>query len=55
MPSGDSVTTWIELLRQGDHAAAQPLWERYFQQLVRLACRRLQGCRAGRPMRSTSP
>jgi RNA polymerase sigma factor (sigma-70 family) len=43
MSSTNSVTTWIELLRQGDRAAAQPLWERYYRQLVRLARRRLQG------------
>ncbi|HUQ71887.1 MAG TPA: ECF-type sigma factor [Planctomycetaceae bacterium] len=37
MASEGSVSRWIELLKAGDHAAAQPLWERYFQQLVRLA------------------
>jgi DNA-directed RNA polymerase specialized sigma24 family protein len=33
----DDVTHWLELLKAGDHAAAQPLWERYFEQLVRHA------------------
>ncbi len=39
MPSGEdgSVTCWIDQLRAGDQAAAQPLWERYFQRLVGLA------------------
>jgi DNA-directed RNA polymerase specialized sigma24 family protein len=32
-----SVTTWVKLLCAGDTGAAQPLWERYFTQLVRLA------------------
>jgi RNA polymerase sigma factor (sigma-70 family) len=32
-----SVSTWLHLLRAGDSRAAQPLWERYFSQLVRLA------------------
>src|SRR5512135_1388420 len=43
MPSEDtgSVTRWIDHLKAGDYAAAQPLWERYFQRLVRLARTRL--------------
>jgi DNA-directed RNA polymerase specialized sigma24 family protein len=41
-----SVTRWIGDLKQGDHEAAQPLWERYFQRLVRLARKKLPG--AGR-------
>jgi len=32
-----SITCWIDQLRAGDPAAAQPLWERYFQRLVWLA------------------
>jgi len=32
-----SITCWIDQLRAGDQAAAQPLWERYFQRLVGLA------------------
>jgi DNA-directed RNA polymerase specialized sigma24 family protein len=38
-----SVTHWIRMLKGGDAVAAQKLWERYFQQLVRLAHRKLQG------------
>jgi DNA-directed RNA polymerase specialized sigma24 family protein len=37
MAPQDSVSNWIELLRSGDPAAAQPLWERYFHRLVGLA------------------
>src|SRR5262245_55967371 len=43
MPSAGSVTHWLGLLKAGDHAAAQPLWERYFQNLVNLARARLRG------------
>jgi DNA-directed RNA polymerase specialized sigma24 family protein len=42
MPEG-SVTHWVNLLVAGQSAAAQPLWERYFQRLVGLAKARLQG------------
>jgi RNA polymerase sigma factor (sigma-70 family) len=42
-PSSGSVTCWLRLLPGGDHGAAQQLWERYFQQLVGLARRRLEG------------
>jgi hypothetical protein len=42
MSSGGSVSHWIGLLKGGDHQAAQPLWERYFQQLVKLARQRLR-------------
>jgi hypothetical protein len=41
MPSRGSVTGWIDRLKAGDPAAAQPLWECYFRRLVRLARRRL--------------
>jgi DNA-directed RNA polymerase specialized sigma24 family protein len=40
--SSGSVTAWIDQLRAGDHAAAQPLWEGYFQCLVRLAREKLR-------------
>ena len=43
MPSAGSVTHWLGLLKAGDHAAAQPLWERYFRHLVSLARARLWG------------
>lgn len=32
-----SITCWIDQLKAGDPAAAQRLWERFFQRLVRLA------------------
>ncbi len=35
-----SVTHWIASLKTGDPASAQPLWERYFVRLVRLALAR---------------
>ena len=37
MSSQGSVTAWIDQLRAGDRAAAQPLWQGYFQRLVGLA------------------
>src|SRR5262249_38481019 len=43
MSSDGSVTHWIGQLQAGNPATAQPLWERYFQQLVRLARKKLQG------------
>jgi hypothetical protein len=43
MPSQDSVTHWLDLLQAGDHAAVQPLWERYFGQLVLRARAALRG------------
>jgi RNA polymerase sigma factor (sigma-70 family) len=43
MPSSGSVTRWLGLLKAGDSAAAQPLWERYYRRLVGLARARLQG------------
>jgi DNA-directed RNA polymerase specialized sigma24 family protein len=41
MASGGSVTHWIGLLKAGDHAAAQPLWEAYCRRLVGLARQKL--------------
>jgi DNA-directed RNA polymerase specialized sigma24 family protein len=37
MSSEGSVSQWLGLLKEGDHAAAQPLWDAYFQRLVALA------------------
>jgi DNA-directed RNA polymerase specialized sigma24 family protein len=37
MSSHGSVSEWLGLLKAGDHAAAQPLWDRYFHLLVRRA------------------
>jgi len=36
-----SVTRWITQLQDGDQAAADPLWNRYFERLVALARTRL--------------
>src|SRR5262245_62578781 len=41
MPSDGSVSNWIAALKDGDSAAAQPLWERYYRQLVALARKKL--------------
>ena len=43
MNSDGSVTHWIALVQEGDQAAAQQLWERYFSRLVRLARSELRG------------
>lgn len=43
MSAAGSITYWIRLLKAGDGVAAQKLWERYFEQLVRLARCKLQG------------
>jgi DNA-directed RNA polymerase specialized sigma24 family protein len=43
--SAEPVTTWVEQLRAGSRAAAQPLWERYFRRLVGLARKKLRGAR----------
>jgi len=42
MSSDASVTRLIGMLKEGDRAAAQQLWETYFQRLVGLARARLQ-------------
>jgi DNA-directed RNA polymerase specialized sigma24 family protein len=42
MSSAGDVTRWLQQLKAGDHAAAQPLWERYFRRLVALARDRLR-------------
>jgi DNA-directed RNA polymerase specialized sigma24 family protein len=43
MNSVGSVTQWIDQLKAGDYAAAQPLWETYVERLVQLARKKLQG------------
>ena len=46
--SHGSITYWLGAVKAGDCAAAQPLWERYFQRLVRLARQKLRaGGRSG--------
>jgi DNA-directed RNA polymerase specialized sigma24 family protein len=49
MSAGGSVTHWIARLKAGEQAAARPLWQRYFERLVRLARKKLHGAprRAG--------
>jgi DNA-directed RNA polymerase specialized sigma24 family protein len=42
MSSEGSITHWIGLLKAGDPAAAQPLWEAYFRRLVALARAKLR-------------
>jgi len=41
MSSPKSVTQWIEDLKQGDEEAAARLWQRYFEQMVRAARKKL--------------
>ena len=41
MSDPDDVTRWIGRLTDGDEAAAQAIWERYFEKLVRLARQKL--------------
>jgi DNA-directed RNA polymerase specialized sigma24 family protein len=38
-----SVSVWLGPLKEGDPQAAQELWNRYFEKLVRLARKKLQG------------
>jgi DNA-directed RNA polymerase specialized sigma24 family protein len=45
MSAPGSVTNWLSQLKDGDDAAAQPLWERYFLRMVALARKRLRGAR----------
>jgi DNA-directed RNA polymerase specialized sigma24 family protein len=47
LSSDGSVTRLIGLLKEGDRAAAQPLWEVYFHRLVGLARARLAGSPSG--------
>jgi len=43
MASENSVSRWLEGLREGNNADIQRLWDRYFQRLVRVASARLPG------------
>jgi RNA polymerase sigma factor (sigma-70 family) len=45
MSAHGSVTNWLVLLKAGDAAAAQALWQRYFPRMVGLARKRLAGAR----------
>jgi RNA polymerase sigma factor (sigma-70 family) len=42
MPSGDSVSRWIDGLKAGDQAAATRVWNHFYARLVALACRKLR-------------
>src|SRR5438105_10140275 len=42
MPSRGSVTNWINLIKGGDAAAIQRLWEAYFPRLVGMARKKLR-------------
>jgi DNA-directed RNA polymerase specialized sigma24 family protein len=42
---GGSITRWLGDLKEGDQAAAQPLWERYFSRLVLVARGKLRRMR----------
>jgi DNA-directed RNA polymerase specialized sigma24 family protein len=43
MSTAGSVTHWIGQLKTGDRAAAQELWEEYFERLVRCVRKKLAG------------
>jgi DNA-directed RNA polymerase specialized sigma24 family protein len=45
MSASLSVTEWVGQLSAGDQAAAQQLWQRYFDRLVRLARGKLRAAR----------
>ena len=45
MSAEGSVTRWVTALKDGDVAAAQPLWERYYRRLVGLAREKLDAAR----------
>ncbi len=40
--STGSVTNWLADLKHGDPVASQRVWERYFEQLVRIASQRIR-------------
>ena len=42
---GGSITGWLGNLKDGDQAAAQPLWEHYFSKLVTVARTKLRRMR----------
>jgi DNA-directed RNA polymerase specialized sigma24 family protein len=47
MATGDSITPWLSLLREGNPEAAQRIWNRYFARLLGLARKKLGGRRLG--------
>jgi DNA-directed RNA polymerase specialized sigma24 family protein len=48
MPSDGSVTRWLAPLQDGDHAAIEQLWRRYFARLVALARHKLADAPQGK-------
>lgn len=42
-PETDSITRWIDGVKQGDEAAIQAIFNRYYDQLIRFARRKLEG------------
>ncbi|MCA8997382.1 MAG: hypothetical protein KDA80_10350 [Planctomycetaceae bacterium] len=47
MDADQTITVWLHQLREGDNAAAQRLWEQYYQRMVSLARKKLEGARRG--------
>src|SRR5262245_36787462 len=45
MTTRGSITQWLGLLQAGEPAAAEKLWQCYFDRLVRLASRKLRASR----------
>jgi DNA-directed RNA polymerase specialized sigma24 family protein len=43
MTTDPAITAWIAPLKEGDQTAAQRIWDEYFERLVRLARKHLQG------------
>lgn len=43
MPIEEVITEWLEQLQVGDSVAAEKLWQCYFQRIVELARRKLEG------------
>ena len=50
-----TISILIGYLKHGDKAAIQPLWERYFEQLARLAHARLRRSPGAARTRKTQP
>lgn len=42
MTTGESVSRWIEALKEGDEPAAANVWNHYFERLVAVACEKLR-------------
>ena len=46
MSNDDSVSHWIDQVREGDSLAAQQIWQRYYERLVRQARKKMAGQKA---------